>query len=897
MLTARVAASSPRDNARPPLPKLRHSLASCTARSADHAGGAGHADGDRLTALSAGVAGGTRPRRDGSPVTALAFLATLAALAAASALLAPLPAAAVPAPATAQAPMGSSADGAGPGGSYGYLRVVEGTVLLSHAGGAAGDTATGSSPDSGGDGWTPGGSDAAPGAPTTPATAGGAQPAQANQPVLTGDTLTVAPRARVEIVLADHNIVRLDGGTQVTLARLANSADQPAPSTELRLGEGNLQLIVTDASVGQEMPTILTPNAGIYIQATGAYRVTTDRGDLSEVTVRQGTAQVVSDGGDTTLRDGQLATIDARSPAAGVRQAGGLDLLERWGGDVAGDAGDTRTAAASYVDPSLGYEAGSLDHYGHWLNVDDREYWQPNDTDSGWTPYWEGQWDATPAGMTWVSNEPWGWVPYHYGSWEYLPNNGWAWCPGNVFSPAWVYWYWGPSYAGWCPIGLYTGFYSHLFPAFRFGAYGWAGGSLGLFAHWHIVPLGHVLGRGWHGFAFGPGARALGGAGLLARGLERGLITTVTRGLTAGLLHTGPAGAMRLLASRSAFAGAGRGLPDVSAFIGRQASLPLEVAHAVAASAVGRQAGTPLAPRTLGLRPASAGLPGTGARGGGANAFGSHIAGQGGAHPGSGPTSEAWRSSPRPAGAPNAAGARNAAGASNAAGAFNATGDRNVAGAHGTAGTLASAGAPGTLADHRPAPARPPGRTAGQSERPGAAQGEPFDRGRTTGGTRWSGSYPAHPAPAQAHPWTGGNAPFGSRYPSGTTGFTSSARAGGAAPRYDSFARTPSTTYRAPQAYSAHQADAHGSRSTPPSRFQAAPRPQYSRPSSQPAYRANSYRGSYSSRASSSRPSPSHSNGSYSGGGHSSSHSGGSGHAGSGHSGGGSHAGGGHHHG
>jgi FecR protein len=820
MLTSRIATSSPRDNAGPLLPKRRHTLVSGTAYSA-----------------------------------ALAFIATLGALAAATALLAPLPAAAVPAPAQAQAAMGSFADGAGPGGSYGYLRVVEGTVLLGHAGGAAGDTATGSSPDGGGDGWSPGGSDAAPGAP---ATAGGAQPAQANQPVLTGDTLTVAPRARVEIVLADHNIVRLDGGTQVTLARLANSADQPAPSTELRLGAGNLQLIVTDASVGQEMPTVLTPNAGVYIQATGAYRVTTDRGDLSEVTVRQGTAQVVSDGGDTTLRDGQLATIDARNPAAGARQAGGLDALERWGGDVAGNAGDTRTAAASYVDPSLGYEAGSLDHYGHWLNVDDREYWQPNETtDSGWTPYWEGQWDATPAGMTWVSNEPWGWVPYHYGSWEYLPNNGWAWCPGSVFSPAWVYWYWGPSYAGWCPIGLYTGFYSHLFPAFRFGAYGWAGGSLGLFAHWHIVPLGHVLGRGWHGFAFGPGARALGGAGLLARGLERGLITTVTRGLTAGLLHTGPAGAMRLLASRSAFAGAGRGLPDVSAFIGRQASLPLEVAHAVAASAVGRQAGTPLAPRTLGLRPATASLPGTGARGG-SNAFGSHIASQGGAHPASGPTSEAWRSSPR------------------------------------------AAGAPGALADRRPAPARPPGRTAGQSERPGAAQGEPFDRGRTTGGTRWSGSYPAHPAPAQAHAWTGGSAPFGSRDPSGTTGSAPSARASGAAPRYDSFARTPSTTYRAPQGYSAHQADAYGARSTPPSRFQSAPRPQYSRPSSQPAYRADSYRGSYSSHGSTGRPSPPHSNSSHSGGGHSSSsHSGASGgHSSSGHSGGGGgHSGGGHHHG
>ena len=41
-----------------------------------------------------------------------------------------------------------------------------------------------------------------------------------------------------------------------------------------------------------------------------------------------------------------------------------------------------------------------------------------------WRPYWHGRWASTPAGLTWVSAEPWGWVPYHYSTWDYVPSYG-----------------------------------------------------------------------------------------------------------------------------------------------------------------------------------------------------------------------------------------------------------------------------------------------------------------------------------------------------------------------------------------------------------------------------------------------------------------------------------------
>ncbi len=243
-------------------------------------------------------------------------------------------------------------------GSYGYLRLVEGSATV------------------------------------VPASSGNTSAAEINQPIMVGDRISVPPRGRVEAVLADHNIVRLDGDTQVVFTRLANSADRQDPSTELRLETGNLQLIVTQDSVGQELPTVLTPNASVYVQAYGSYRVTSDRGDFTEVVVRRGTAEVVSDSGDNPVHAGEEAIVDnQRGSGAAVRQAGAYDALERWARQV---DGETRVAQSSYVDPSLSYDAAPLDRYGHWINADGRNYWQPNEEDSGWSPYWQGHWDYTP---------------------------------------------------------------------------------------------------------------------------------------------------------------------------------------------------------------------------------------------------------------------------------------------------------------------------------------------------------------------------------------------------------------------------------------------------------------------------------------------------------------------
>lgn len=458
-------------------------------------------------------------------------------------------------------------------GSYGYFRVVEGSATLMQAG--TDERAS----------------------------------AEINQPVLAGDRIWVPDRSRIEVVLADRNILRLDGGSELILERLAASPDRNDRATVLRLLEGNLQLVVTQDSLGDELPRIETPNATVYPQNFGVYRVTADREGWSEVVVRRGTAEVVTDRGTARVRADEEAIIDGdRYAGAEVREAGGFDPLERWARQL---DDDYASADLRYVDDNLRYSAAPLARYGSWITVDGSPYWRPR-VAAGWSPYWQGRWIYTPSGLTWISSEPWGWVPYHYGSWDYLPAYGWAWQPGYVFAPAWVYWYWGPSYVGWCPTGYYTHYYGPRFGfnfGFRFGVYGWAGGDWGYFHHWNFVQSSYFGYRDGYRQGYRDGywdgrrdvrryAVQIDSAG--GRGpLERGIITTDTKPLRPST-WTKPGEAWRALSVGRNGAVAAE-LPDVTSFIARKPALSATVARTVRAEGnTNALDGTPLKPSTLG---------------------------------------------------------------------------------------------------------------------------------------------------------------------------------------------------------------------------------------------------------------------------------------------------------
>ena len=464
------------------------------------------------------------------------------------------------------------------GGSYGYFRVIEGTATLMQQDGDR-------------------------------------QPAEINQPVLPGDRIWVPERSRAEIVLADRNILRLDGGSEVILEQLAASPDRDDPATVLRLEDGNVLLTVTTDSLGDQLPRVDTPNATIYTQHFGTYRITATQG-LTELVVRRGKAEVVTDRGSQIVKADEAAFVEGeRSADVDVESATAYDALERWADKLEGEG---RYADNDYIDDDLRYQAAPLARHGSWIQHGGRPYWRPR-VEVGWRPYWQGRWAYTPAGLTWVSYEPWGWVPYHYGSWDYLPNYGWAWAPGRQWAPAHVYWYWGPSYAGWCPTGYYTSFYRHRYPYFRSGVYGWAGGSWDHYSHWSFISHDYFRGyRNGYRDGFKDARRdhwdvrryAVPRDQVRRAGpLERGVITTDTRPLRPDTWNE-PRQAIRVLTDQPVARRLERGdretgeLPDVTPFIQRRPDLPDNVVRTVVpreGGDTGNQAGT--RPRVTDGRP------------------------------------------------------------------------------------------------------------------------------------------------------------------------------------------------------------------------------------------------------------------------------------------------------
>ncbi|MEM7048122.1 MAG: DUF6600 domain-containing protein [Acidobacteriota bacterium] len=423
---------------------------------------------------------------------------------------------------------------------------------------------------------------------------GDREQAEVNQPLLVGDRLWVAPRGRAEVLLSDGNLLRLDGDSEATFEHLAYSPEAKDTITEIELRYGNAQLVVTEESLGEELPRLRTPNAEILINDFGSYRITSDGGDWTAVVVRSGEVQLITARGNLTVQAGEQGLVEGASlPRASLELADRRDSLERWGDRLAEEVPDS-----SYVDDSLRYAAAPLDDHGDWLEVEGRRAWRPR-VAVDWRPYWQGHWRSTSLGLTWVSGEPWGWVPYHYGSWSRHRHHGWVWYPGYRFAPAWVYWYFGPSHTAWVPVGHYTHHYRRH-RGFRFGLYGWAGGHYDYYRYWTFCPSRYfgsrhyrrhyVHGRDWH--------RRYG-----KRDVPRGILTTDTRRITPERWNE-PREVMRVLRTRPS-GDLRADLPDVTPFVARRDALPDDVKRRVLVKDGGerRLAGTPLAPSLADVRP------------------------------------------------------------------------------------------------------------------------------------------------------------------------------------------------------------------------------------------------------------------------------------------------------
>jgi hypothetical protein len=253
-----------------------------------------------------------------------------------------------------------------------------------------------------------------------------------NAPVLGADYVSTAEGARTELQLDARTAVRLDENTQMRFTSLE-------PETrELQIAVGTLDL----GLFGHDrVPQIDTPTVSVRPSEEGRYRVTVTQDGQTQITVRRGSAEVISPQGTQEIRPGNtlLALGSAENPTISIVQEVATDDFDRY---AAARNEEIRVALADSVTPNV--EGGAdLDQVGRW-QVDPqygRVWVPPTAQDPNWAPYQNGNWAwEDHYGWTWVAAEPWGWAPYHYGRWYHSPAFGWAWYPPSPrIAAAYVY--------------------------------------------------------------------------------------------------------------------------------------------------------------------------------------------------------------------------------------------------------------------------------------------------------------------------------------------------------------------------------------------------------------------------------------------------------------------------
>jgi hypothetical protein len=301
--------------------------------------------------------------------------------------------------------------------------------------------------------------------------------AHRNLPVYPGDEIVTARRGRAELRLSDGNILGIDRTTALRIRSVLDSYEGDANETVAELRYGKVAVHRTD--LARDHVRLDTDNASYVAEQEALYSVETDSRGRDRVTVFDGSVEVRTPDRSTRLRSGESATIDE----GGVFELTGdqrtsADDFERWFLKRAERFGSFNSR---YVDRRLGYWTDDLDEHGRWVMVSGIGWsWRPF-VSVGWRPYHHGYWHHSRGGnLTWVSYDPWGWGPYHYGRWAYDPGYGWVWVPGYGYSPAWVYWMYGPSYVGWAPAGwwdCYRPYYSWAYNPYR--NRGWASHGFG----------------------------------------------------------------------------------------------------------------------------------------------------------------------------------------------------------------------------------------------------------------------------------------------------------------------------------------------------------------------------------------------------------------------------------
>ena len=255
-----------------------------------------------------------------------------------------------------------------------------------------------------------------------------------NRPMTTGDKLWADRDSRAEVQLGSSTI-DLAPNTGFSFLNL----DDRTVQIQLSAGSVNVRVYELDRDTDYEIDT---PNQAFIVNQRGRYRVeSSENGDYTVVTVREGEGESTGNGQSYTIHQGQRVTFRGTdSLNAEVDQIGEQDQFDRWSYDRERRYEDS--PSARYCSRQVvGFE--DLDESGSWSpSPEYGNVWYPR-VDPGWAPYHYGHWAwIDPWGWTWVDDASWGYAPFHYGRWAFVGSR-WGWIPGPrevrpVYAPALV---------------------------------------------------------------------------------------------------------------------------------------------------------------------------------------------------------------------------------------------------------------------------------------------------------------------------------------------------------------------------------------------------------------------------------------------------------------------------
>jgi len=279
----------------------------------------------------------------------------------------------------------------------------------------------------------------------------GSEQGVVNLALVEGDKLETS-NGRAEVYFGKKNYLRLDDNTEVEFANLPRQGDD---RIRVHLLAGKIYLRVGYLEQEKNFE-VHTPDASFYILEEGLYRIDLRGNGESELTVLEGSVEAAGEEGSELV--GSRARLLASNGHLGSQTSLSYnrDDFDYWNENR--DSLQNQYVSKRYLSSELADYEYELASNGDWAYERPYGYvWVPHVYYQDWRPYYYGRWLWYPScGWSWVSDESWGWCTYHYGRWHWRMGLGWYWIPTYHWGPAWVHWYNGYDYVGWCPLSWYN---------------------------------------------------------------------------------------------------------------------------------------------------------------------------------------------------------------------------------------------------------------------------------------------------------------------------------------------------------------------------------------------------------------------------------------------------------